>query len=101
MCGVSDNAEKTDTDITETPIGSVSLIIDTLGAVANVIEVCLTLATAPRVSMISDTEPIGVGDHQCSVNRHRTSLPIKEDEIRGEKFSANYDMFFSSRTITV
>jgi hypothetical protein len=26
----------TDTDITETPIGSVSLIIDTLGAVANV-----------------------------------------------------------------
>ncbi len=43
MCGVSDNAEKPDTDITETPIGSVSLIIDTLGAVANVIEVvCLT-----------------------------------------------------------
>ncbi len=41
MCGVSDNTEKTDTfltetDITETPIGSVSLISDTLDAVANV-----------------------------------------------------------------
>jgi hypothetical protein len=41
MCGVSDNTEKidtlvTDNDITETPIGSVSLIIDTLGAVTNV-----------------------------------------------------------------
>jgi hypothetical protein len=32
MCGVSDNTEKADTfvtDITETPVGSVSLIIDT------------------------------------------------------------------------
>jgi hypothetical protein len=41
MCGVSDNTEKTDTfltetDITETTIGSVSLITDTLDAVANV-----------------------------------------------------------------
>jgi hypothetical protein len=41
MCGVSDNTEKTDTfvtdtDITETPIGSVSPIIDTLDAVADI-----------------------------------------------------------------
>jgi hypothetical protein len=68
MCGVSDNTEKTDTDIIETPICSVSLITETLGAVANVIEVvCLTLATTPRVSMISDTEPIGVSLMSVSV----------------------------------
>jgi hypothetical protein len=36
MCGVSDNTEKTDTNITQTPIGSVSPIIDTLDAVTNV-----------------------------------------------------------------
>ncbi len=39
MFGVADhwNIDDTDTDITETPIGSVSPIIDTLDAVANVI----------------------------------------------------------------
>ncbi len=84
MCGVSDNTEKTDTfvtdtDITETPIGSVSPIIDTLDAVADIKnDICNgaegidgqwywtywcfsdASGSVTNISVISDTEHIGV-----------------------------------------
>jgi len=65
----------TDADITETPTGSISLIIDTLGAVASII-----LDISNGAEGINDQWYCtyrcfsGVGDHRCSVNRHRTSL---------------------------
>jgi hypothetical protein len=68
MFGVADhrNIDDTDTNITETPIGSVSQIIDTLGAIANV-KNDISNGADVRVSMISDTEPIGVSVMSVSV----------------------------------